>query len=112
MTSSAKFSKAQLIFNVNISTLCLWQISDTDHTSEEIAREAKGRHLIVRVRARGSRKQGVIAKEARHHQAIKAQTLGEGFQVHRLEKLSRYEAHLDRKFERTLAMLLKLTEFR
>ena len=26
----------------------------------------------------------------------------------KLVKLSRYEAHLDRKFERTLAMLLKL----
>lgn len=50
--------------------------------------------------------------EARHHEAIKAQTLGEGLQVHRLERLSRYETHLDRKFERTLAMLVKLKELR
>jgi hypothetical protein len=34
--------------------------------------------------------------------AIKVQTLGEGLQAHRLEKLNRYETHLDRKFERTL----------
>lgn len=53
-----------------------------------------------------------MAHEARFAPAIKAQTLGEGLQAHRLEKLSRYETHLDRKFERTLAMLLKLKELR
>lgn len=53
-----------------------------------------------------------LEKEARYHEAIKAQTLGEGFQVHKLETLNRYETHLDRKFERTLAMLLKLKELR
>ncbi len=51
-------------------------------------------------------------KEARHHEAIKNQTLGEGLQAYRLEKLSRYETHLDRKFERTLAMLIKLKDLR
>ncbi|MFZ2301825.1 MAG: hypothetical protein WAW10_08145 [Gallionella sp.] len=50
--------------------------------------------------------------EARYQPAIKAQTLGEGLQAHRLEKLNRYETHLDRKFERTLAMLLKLKQLR
>ncbi len=50
--------------------------------------------------------------EAQSHEAIKAQTLGEGLQVHRLEKLNRYETHLDRKFERALTMLLKLKELR
>lgn len=44
--------------------------------------------------------------------AIKSQTLGEGLQAHRLEKLNRYETHLDGKFERTLAMILKLKELR
>jgi len=53
-----------------------------------------------------------MAHEARFTPAIKAQTLGEGLQAHRLEKLNRYETHLDRKFERTLAMLLKLKELR
>ena len=47
-------------------------------------------------------------KEARHHEAIKNQALGEGLQAYRLEKLSRYETHLDRKFERSLGMLIKL----
>lgn len=53
-----------------------------------------------------------MAHEARFAPAIKAQTLGEGLQAHRLEKLSRYETHLDRKFERALAMLLKLKDLR
>ena len=53
-----------------------------------------------------------IESGARHHEAIKSQALGEGLQAYRLEKLSRYETHLDRKFERILAMLLKLKELR
>lgn len=51
-------------------------------------------------------------KESRHHDAIVNQTIGEGLQAYRLEKLSRYETHLDRKFERTLAMLIKLKNLR
>lgn len=51
-------------------------------------------------------------KESRHHDAIVNQTLGEGLQAFRLEQLSRYETHLDRKFERTLAMLVKLKDLR
>lgn len=51
-------------------------------------------------------------KEARHHQAIVNQTIGEGLQAYKLEKLSRYETHLDRKFERSLAMLIKLKDLR
>ncbi len=53
-----------------------------------------------------------MVQEARYTPAIKAQTVGEGLQAHRLEKLNRYETHLDRKFERTLAMLLKLKSLR
>jgi hypothetical protein len=53
-----------------------------------------------------------MLNEAQYAPAIKTQTLGEGLQAHRLEKLNRYETHLDRKFERTLAMLLKLKELR
>lgn len=53
-----------------------------------------------------------MVQQVRHVAAIKAQTLGAGLQAHRLENLNRYETHLDRKFERTLAMLLKLKELR
>jgi len=53
-----------------------------------------------------------MVQEARFAPAIKAQTVGEGLRAHMLEKLNRYETHLDRKFERTLAMLLKLKSLR
>lgn len=53
-----------------------------------------------------------LEQEARLIPAIQVQTLGEGLQAHRLEKLNRYETHLDRKFERTLSMLLKLKQLR
>jgi hypothetical protein len=53
-----------------------------------------------------------MEKEARFQPEIKTQTLGEGLQADRLLTLNRYETHLDRKFERTLAMLLKLKELR
>ena len=53
-----------------------------------------------------------MEKQSRHHEAIKNQAIGEGLQAYRLEKLSRYETHLDRKFERTLGMLVKLKELR
>ncbi|EXI91948.1 MAG: hypothetical protein AW12_00936 [Candidatus Accumulibacter sp. BA-94] len=53
-----------------------------------------------------------MVKESQYTSAIRAQTLGEGLRAHLLENLNRYETHLDRKFERTLAMLLKLKDLR
>jgi hypothetical protein len=38
--------------------------------------------------------------------------LGEAFNPDRLEPLSRYEVHLDRKLERTLTMFIRLRELR
>jgi len=43
---------------------------------------------------------------------IREQVLGEALDLDRLEPLSRYEVHLDRKLERTLAMLLRLQGLR
>ena len=51
-------------------------------------------------------------KEARYHEDIKNQALGQGLIAYKLQQLSRYETHLDRKFERTLGMLIKLQEIR
>ena len=51
-------------------------------------------------------------KEARYHEDIKNQALGQGLIAYKLQQLSRYETHLDRKFERTLGMLIKLKEMR
>ena len=43
---------------------------------------------------------------------IREQAIGDAFKPARFEQLARYETHLDRKFERTLAMLVKLQELR
>ncbi|MBC7620340.1 MAG: hypothetical protein H7293_15400 [Candidatus Saccharibacteria bacterium] len=53
-----------------------------------------------------------IDKEARYHEDIKNQALGQGLVAYKFQQLSRYETHLDRKFERTLGMLIKLQEIR
>ena len=50
--------------------------------------------------------------ELKHRSLIRRQAFGEAFDPVRLDKLSRYEVHLDRKLERTLAMLIRLQEFR
>lgn len=44
--------------------------------------------------------------------AIRLQALGESMSFHAMERFARYETHLDRKFERTLAMLVRLKELR
>jgi hypothetical protein len=43
---------------------------------------------------------------------IRSQALGEAYDPARLAALARYEVHLDRKLERTLAILLKLRQLR
>ena len=43
---------------------------------------------------------------------IQSQAFGEALKPTRLDELSRYEVHLDRKLERVLAMLLKLQDMR
>jgi hypothetical protein len=60
----------------------------------------------------------VLADENKHravlanHGAIRAQVQGEACHPERLEKFCRYEVFLDRKMEKTLAMLFKLQELR
>ena len=43
---------------------------------------------------------------------IRAQVLGETLDFQRLEPISRYEVHLDRKFQRAVSMLIRLRELR
>jgi hypothetical protein len=49
-------------------------------------------------------------QELEHRPLIRTQAFGEAVDPNRLERLSRYETHLDRKLERMLAMLFKLQE--
>ncbi len=51
-------------------------------------------------------------KELLNRPLIRDQVFGEALEPVKLERLSRYEVHLDRKLERTLAMLVRLRQFR
>jgi hypothetical protein len=51
-------------------------------------------------------------QELDYRPLIRSQAFGEAVDPDRLERLARYEVHLDRKLERTVAMLLKLRELR
>jgi hypothetical protein len=50
--------------------------------------------------------------ELQHRDAIRGQALGMAYIADNLDVPARYEVHLDRKLERTLAMLLRLKELR
>jgi hypothetical protein len=52
------------------------------------------------------------SKELANRPLICEQAFGESLDPDKLERLGRYEVHLDRKLERTLAMLLRLKELR
>jgi hypothetical protein len=51
-------------------------------------------------------------KELASRPVIREQAFGESLDPDKLERLGRYEVHLDRKFERMLAMLLRLKDLR
>ena len=51
-------------------------------------------------------------KELANRPLIREQAFGESLDPDKLERLGRYEVHLDRKLERMLAMLLRLKELR
>jgi hypothetical protein len=51
-------------------------------------------------------------KELANRPLIREQAFGEALDVDKLERLGRYEVHLDRKLERMLAMLLRLKDLR
>jgi hypothetical protein len=51
-------------------------------------------------------------KELANRPLIREQAFGEALSIHKLNGLGRYEVHLDRKLERTLAMLFRLKDLR
>ena len=52
------------------------------------------------------------AKELANRPLIREQAFGEALNPDKLERLGRYEVHLDRKLERMLSMLLRLKDLR
>jgi hypothetical protein len=53
-----------------------------------------------------------LGELGKHGSLIRAQAFGEALDIHKLERLGRYEVHLDRKLERMLSMLLRLKDLR
>jgi hypothetical protein len=51
-------------------------------------------------------------KELANRPLIRDQAFGDALDPNKLERLGRYEVHLDRKFERMLTMLLRLKDLR
>ena len=51
-------------------------------------------------------------KELTNRPLIREQAFGEALDPDKLERLGRYEVHLDRKLERMLTMLLRLKDLR
>jgi len=51
-------------------------------------------------------------KELTNRPLIREQAFGEALDPDKLERLGRYEVHLDRKLERVLSMLLRLKDLR
>ena len=51
-------------------------------------------------------------RELENRPLIRDQAFGEAFDPDKLERLGRYEVHLDRKLERMLSMLIRLKELR
>jgi hypothetical protein len=51
-------------------------------------------------------------KKLANRPLIREQAFGEALDPDKLERLGRYEVHIDRKLERMLAMLLRLKELR
>jgi len=51
-------------------------------------------------------------KELANRPLIREQAFGDAFDAGKLERLGRYEVHLDRKLERMLAMLIRLQDLR
>jgi hypothetical protein len=81
---------------------------DKDQTPYRADAESLKRFLESEVSAWYERR----GRELDHRPMIRAQAFGEAVDPYRLERLARYEVHLDRKLERMLAMLFKLQELR
>jgi len=53
-----------------------------------------------------------VERTLNHQEDIRNQSFGESLDPEKFNELGRWEAHLDRKLERTLAMLMKLKQLR
>jgi hypothetical protein len=87
-----------------------WALEDYHEEQEPYRADAESLRRFL--------KEAVLPWYQKHHQEleyrplIREQAFGEAVDPDRLERLARYEVHLDRKLERMLTMLFKLQELR
>ncbi len=83
---------------------------DFDEDEEPATPDAEGLRQFIE---RGLRPWYAQRRKKLQNQAlIRAQAFGQSFDTDKLERLARYEVHLDRKLERMLTMLVRLQDLR
>jgi hypothetical protein len=87
-----------------------WEPEDYDEDDEPYTADASG--LTRFLEAEIQPWYDTHRKELENRSLIRAQAFGEAFDPAKLERLGRYEVHLDRKLERSLAMLIRLQDLR
>ena len=87
-----------------------WEPDDYDEGEDPYTPDASG--LLRFLQSEVSSWYESRRKELANLPLIQSQAFGEALDPHRLDKLARYEAHLDRKLERMLTMLVRLRELR
>jgi hypothetical protein len=93
-------------------TRAYWQDCLSDPPDDGLTYEATAEALKVWVESHWREWYTQSIAELQHRGAIREQALGTAYAADGLEVSARYEIHLDRKLERTLAMLVRLREFR
>lgn len=83
-----------------------------DYEEDEKPFRANAKDLVRFLQEKVLAWHGERRSQLDHRPLIRAQAFGEAVDPERLERLGRYEVHLDRKLERILAMLLKLEDLR
>ena len=83
---------------------------DFDEDEEPLTADADGLHRFIE----GDLRPWYVQrrKQLENRPLLRAQAFGQSLDPDKLSRLARYEVHLDRKLERTLAMLLRLQDLR
>ena len=87
-----------------------WELDDYEEGEDPYTPDASG--LLRFLQSELSSWYESRRRELANRPLIQSQAFGEALDPQRLDKLARYEAHLDRKLERMLTMLVRLQELR
>ena len=103
-------SAYQSALNTLLTDTGEWWAETIDETNEQFTNDAQGLLQFLETKIMPWYAQRLA--EFEHRPLLKIHAIGESFDPNRLERLARYEVHLDRKMERMLAMLIKLQDLR